>query len=293
MVENMDTKCVFVKSYVNSSDLKNIYYHHECSSEYHISSEDMEIDCPKCSFYKKKIEQDIEVAKKLEVASNKKYSYVGLGYKDNKASIVVKNQENGNYFLNNNLDNLVNKNNQDPYLNMSSNEQFFFDFISKSGITTNPFDVISIRKNDIIRVSKNKQPLRIDFTLNLLSKPILAIEIDSLHHDREIQFFDSYSSLKKRIKRDLSKDVHLLRNLIPVVRLTPLKDLSINHSDDNIIKINEVSFVAKVIGHQEVIERNLTYIQEMDIDSNQDADFKAFIVSLKEISKRTNPFSKV
>lgn len=289
-----ENRCQLVRKYKEEAVEKSIYYHQKCDSEYHIVSNDdaQEIICPRCKFYENQIEKDKEAKEKLDRASNSQYIYQGIAYKDNKAAIPVLNVETGNFFLNNNLDNLVNKGNKDPYLNINKYEEVFFKFITESGITTDPFKTISIKRNEMIRISKNSQPYRVDFSLNILNQPILAIEIDGPHHYKQIKLFDSYSSLTKRISRDLNKDAYLCRNFIPLLRLTPCRTVKVPPSPENVISLYQEEFIAKVIGHPDIIKRNLDFLLNptLNIDHTS-ATFSYFINSLQSISHRTNPFA--
>ena len=289
-----ENSCSFIGQYEDEGVQKNIYYHSKCDSEYHIVLQDTEqhIICQRCNFYDKHINKDTLAREKLDKASNSKYLYRGIAYKDNKAAITVMNQETGNFFLNNNLDNLTNKNNNDPYLRMNKYEKIFFDFISSCGINTDPFKILSIKQNEKIRISKNSQPYRVDFSINLLNQPVLAIEIDGPHHHKQMKMYDSYASLAERISRDLNKDAYLSRNFIPLLRLTPCNLLKIKLHSENIVNINGENFVAKVIGHQQIIERNFNFLlnSALEIDNNSSSSFSTFISNLQEISPRTNPF---
>ena len=293
MSERIDNNCVFVKDYEQGGEIKSVFHHPKCDGEYHITKKDdkQTIPCPRCSYFAKKIKKDEIVRLKLDEATNNTLSYEGIGYKDNKATIIVKNNLTGNFFLSNNLDNIINKNNKDPFYSISKGEEHFFEFMKSMGIDTNPFKILSVKINDLIRIDKHSQPLRLDFTLNLLSKPVLAFEIDSQHHFREIYYYDTYSSLKKRIKRDLRKDLHTTSNLLPLVRLTPTAHLQ-TYNPYNVIDINEESFLIRVISQPQILKRNISFLKNFYISKHPDSiNFHKFLASIEDISTRTNPFN--
>ena len=293
MSERIDNNCVFVKDYEQSGEIKSIFHHSKCDGEYHIAKRGNKtsIPCPRCSYFDKKVIKDDLVRRKLSEATDGLLSYEGVGYKDNKAPIIVQNNSTGNFFLSNNLDNLINKNNKDPFYAMSRFEKHFFKYMKSMDIGTNPFEILSLKINDLIRVDKHSQPLRLDFTLNLLSKPVLAFEIDSQHHFREIYYYDTYSSLKKRIKRDLRKDLHTTSNLLPLVRLTPTAHLQ-TYNPYNVIDINEESFLIRVISQPQILKRNISFLKNFYISKHPDSiNFHKFLASIEDISTRTNPFN--
>ena len=112
MSERIDNNCVFVKDYEQSGEIKSVFHHPKCDGEYHIAKRGNKtsIPCPRCSYFDKKVIKDDLVRKKLSEATDGLLSYEGVGYKDNKAPIIVQNNSTGNFFLSNNLDNLINKN---------------------------------------------------------------------------------------------------------------------------------------------------------------------------------------
>lgn len=288
-----DNNCEFVREYLVAGEIKSVFYHHKCDTEYHIAkkSNEISVPCQRCTYFDKKIKKDAFVRRKLDEATSGVFYYMGLGYKDNKTPLIIKNNKTGDFFLNNNLDNIINKNNKDPYESMSKYEKMFFNFMKHLNINTNPYEILSLKKNELIRVDKKSQPLRLDFTLNLLSRPVIAFEIDSGHHFQEIFYFDSYSTLKKRIKRDLRKDLHVTSNLLPLVRLTPTA-CQTKYNSYNVIEINGESFLAKVISHPEIFKRNISLIKEIYKDKYRVSDdFDLFLDKINDISTRTNPFN--
>lgn len=293
MSDIIDNNCVFVKDYEQGGEIKSVFHHPKCDGEYHIAKRGNKtsIPCPRCSYFDKKVIKDNLVRKKLIEATDGLLSYEGVGYKDNKAPIIVQNNSTGNFFLSNNLDNLINKNNKDPFYAMSRFEKHFFKFMKSMDIDTNPFKILSIKINDLIRIDKHSQPLRLDFTLNLLSKSVLSFEIDSEHHFKEISYYDTYSSLKKRIKRDLRKDLHTTSNLLPLVRLTPTAHLQ-SYNLDNVIEINQETFLVKVISQPEILKKNISFIKKVyKNEYHESSDFSLFLDRIQDISTRTNPFN--